>query len=206
TIKAGERATSFKIKGIYDNVAESDSLGVVLRLLTKGVDEWDAYGDANQEIKVLFKKVCPFDINAFTGYLTLQSTWFNDYMVGTDMRLLKSEVDPSAENTIIIRNLFYQGFDVKVRLDNENPLTPNLFMDEHQLMGDTREAFGTVYGNGELMMYQPTIYTSYYSTCEQFMLLYFVPYVEGVGTVGTFVNIMKWISDEEAEYYKRLGY
>ncbi|MBO7235120.1 MAG: DUF4984 domain-containing protein, partial [Alistipes sp.] len=70
----------------------------------------------------------------------------------------------------------------------------------------TGEAFGTIYGNGKLMMMEPTGYSSYYGTCERFMVLYTMMYVDGVGTVGTYVNIFEWISDEEAERIKREGF
>ena len=37
------------------------------------------------------------------------------------------------------------------------------------------------------------------------MVQYMTFYVDGVGTVGTYVNILKWISDEEAEILKSQG-
>ena len=55
-------------------------------------------------------------------------------------------------------------------------------------------------------MYQPTMYTSYYSTCEKFVFQYVTLHVDGVGTVGTYANILEWISDAEAEKLIEEGY
>jgi hypothetical protein len=56
------------------------------------------------------------------------------------------------------------------------------------------------------MMMEPMGYTSYYGTCEKFMVLYTTMYVDNVGTVGTYVNIIEWITEEEAERLKREGF
>ena len=32
------------------------------------------------------------------------------------------------------------------------------------------------------------------------------PYVNGVGTVGTYANVVEWISKEEYDYLKKQGY
>ena len=84
-------------------------------------------------------------------------------------------------------------------------------MDE-QIFGPTTEAFGTIYGDGKIRMFQPTNYVSYYSSCEQFVYQYMTLYVMNkdqqsiYGTVGTFINVLKWISDDEAEKLMREGY
>jgi hypothetical protein len=56
------------------------------------------------------------------------------------------------------------------------------------------------------MMMQPTGYTSYFSSCEKFMVQYATIYVEEVGTVGTYVHIFEWISNDEAERIMREGF
>jgi hypothetical protein len=72
-------------------------------------------------------------------------------------------------------------------------------------MGSTGEAFGTIYGNGKLMMMQPADSGSYYSPCEGFLLQYVTVYVEEVGTVGSYAHVIEWISDDEAERILREG-
>ena len=133
-------------------------------------------------------------------------SYFRDYMASTDMRLLQTEIDPERDNTIIIKNMFYDGYDIRVRLDNENILYPDLYMDKEQVMGFTGEAFGTIYGNGDLMLDLLPSATSYFSSCEGFIVIQGLVYVNGVGTVGAYTNVLKWISDDEAEVLKKQGY
>ena len=126
-------------------------------------------------------------------------------MQNVTMRLIKTEVNPEKENSVILHDLYYKGYDIVLDFDRKNLLEPLVNMEE-QVCGNTSEAFGTIYGDGNLLMYQPTMYTSYYSSCENFVLQYVTIYVDGVGTVGTYVNILEWISDAEAEKLKEQGY
>ena len=205
-IKAGELVANVRVRGIYDNIAVADSLGFALRLVTDENTHWDLYGiDAN----VILRKTCPFDIYDFEGYCLLQSTYLYDYST-VDKRLVRAEVDPEEENTVIIKDYFFDGYDVKLRFTTNDLLNPLIEMDE-QVFGPTTEAFGTIYGDGKIRMFQPTNYTSYYSSCEQFVYQYMTLYVLNkdqsiYGTVGTFINVLKWISDDEAEKLMREGY
>ena len=106
------------------------------------------------------------------------------------------------ENKVILHNFFYKNYDIKIKFDPSDPLKPFVEFDD-QIIGSTAEAFGTIYGNGKLMCTQPVAYDSYYNVCQKFVFLYMTIYVEGVGAVGTYVNILEWISDEEAEQYKK---
>ena len=96
----------------------------------------------------------------------------------------------------------YKNYDLKIKYDPSDPLKPFVEFDD-QIIGSTAEAFGTIYGNGKLMCTQPVAYDSYYNVCQKFVFLYSTIYVVGKGTVGTYVNILEWISDEEAEQYKK---
>lgn len=206
TIKAGERVANVRVRGVFENIGVSDSLGFSLSLLTKEDTQWELYGT---DTKVILKKVCPFDINAFTGYCVVTSTYIMNYMVNTDMRLIRSRVDTEKENTIIMENYFYNGYDVRISFETEDLLNPLIRM-EDQKFGPTSEAFNTLYGDGIIRMYQPAAYTSYYSSCEKFIFQYMTLYVPGmpedVNTVGTFINAVEWISDDEAEKLMRDGY
>ena len=206
TIKSGENTTFIRIKGFHNKLEVEGVKNVRLQLIAPKDSRWDLYNNSGLEAKIILKKVCPFDINIFTGYVVLKSTYFASYMQTTERRLPKSEIDSENENTVILKDFFYDGFNLKIRLNTENPLTPDAFMDEAQVIGKTDEAFGTIYGNGNIMSDLPSSYTSYYSTCEKFMALYTRLYVVGVGTVGTYVNVLNWISDEEAEIIKNEGF
>lgn len=203
TIKAGELATKVRVKGSHENIAVSDSLCFSLRLVTEKDTQWDLYGiDATVQLQ----KACTFDINTFTGYALISfSTYMMDYMPATAMRLIQVEKDTTKENTIIMKDYFYDGYDVKLRLEADDILNPIIRMDE-QIFAETGEAFGTIYGEGYIHMYEPSGYVSYYSSCEKFILHYMTLYVPGVGTVGTYVSAIEFVSDDEAERLKREGY
>ncbi len=206
TIKAGERVANVRMKGFHDNIELTDSLGVALRLLTKEDTKWDLYGT---ETRVSLQKACPFDINSFTGYCVLVSSYLMNFVTNVDMRLVRSELDPENENCIIIKDYFYDGYDVRIKFDASDILAPRITMEE-QDFGPTSEAFGTLYGDGIIRMYQPSAYVSYFSSCEKFIFQYMTLYVpgmaEGTNTVGTFANVVEWISDDEAEKLMREGY
>lgn len=208
TIKAGERVANVKVRGYYDNIEPTDSLGFALRLITDEDSHWGMYGI---DTKAVLTKVCPFTPETFTGYCVVTSTYLLNY-AGSYQRLARSvmdEEDPDGK-TIILKDLFYDGYDIKVKLDTKDPLNPLIEMEDDQIMASTALAFGTIYGDGNLRMDPPAAYVSYYSTCEKFIFLYMTAYVlnkdgSAYGTVGTFVNAIEWISDDEAEKLKREG-
>lgn len=205
TIKAGELVGNVRVRGYHNNIDVYDSLGFKLNLIVPEELQWKMYGT---EANVLLQKACKFDINAFVGYCVVTSTYIMNYME-VDKRLVKAEIDPENENTIIMRDYFFDGYDVKISFKDNDILNPLIEMDD-QVFGPTSEAFGTLYGDGLIRMYQPTAYTSYYGGCEKFIFQYMTLYVpgmeEGYNTVGTFVNAVEWISDDEAEKLKREGY
>ena len=205
TIKAGELVGNVRVRGYHNNIDVYDSIGFKLNLLVPEELQWDIYGT---EANVLLQKACKFDINAFAGYCLVTSTYIMNYME-VDKRLVKAEIDPENENTIIMRGYFFDGYDVRIKFDSDDILEPLIEM-EDQVFGPTSEAFGTLYGDGLIRMYQPTAFTSYFSSCEKFIFQYMTLYVpgmaEGYNTVGTFVNAVEWISDDEAEKLKREGY
>lgn len=203
TIKAGELASSVKIRGHYDNFEDTDSIGVMLRLTASDDKIWDTYG---RDTKVVLVKVCPFDINTFVGYAVLTSTFFADYMESTEMRLITTEKDPEVENGIIMKDFLYDGYDIKVSFNIKKPLEPILEM-EPQVIGSTADAFqGTVWGDNKLRVMSPVGAVSYYNVCQNFVFQYMTFYVEEVGTVGTYANVVEWISKEEYDYLKKQGY
>lgn len=202
TIPAGELTTAVRIKGISEAIPVNSNLTIKLRLVLDQENVWEEYGT---DTTVTLQRCCPMDINAFTGYAVLTSTWCMQYM-NTDSRLVRTSLDPESQNRIIIEDMYYEGYDIALTLNDDDPLNPIATMGEEQVVGATGEAFGTIYGNGKLMMTEPAGYTSYYSTCEGFVVLYSLIYVDGVGSVGTYVNIIEWISDDEAERIMREGF
>ncbi len=202
TIPAGELTTALRIKGNPDAISVSDNLGITLNLAIEEENVWEEYGT---ETEVYLHKCCPLDMNAFTGYAVLTSTWAMQYM-NVESLLVKTHLDETTPNTIVVESMFYEGYDIRITLKNDNRLEPLIEMPEAQVVGSTGEAFGTIYGNGKLMMMQPADSGSYYSPCEGFLLLYVTIYVEEVGTVGTYANVLEWISEDEAERIMREGF
>lgn len=206
TIKAGEMVGNLRMKGIAENLTVDYDPEVMLHLIADEKYHWDLYnGDTT---RVVLRKICPFDINAFSGYAMITSTFLYNY-TGSYNRLIKTEVDPTEENTIILRNFYYDGYDVKLRFTTDDPLNPLIEMDDQPLVS-TGEAFGTIYGDGMLHIYQPTNYISYYSSCEKFIYQYITLWVPGMAagsnTVGTFIQAIEWISDDEARILMNQGF
>ena len=201
TIPKGELTAMLRIKGYPEAISVTDNLGITLNLVVDEEDVWDEYGT---ETEVYLHKCCPLDMNTFTGYAVLTSTWTMQYM-NVESLLVKTHLDETMPNTIVVESMYYNGYDIRITFKNDNRLEPLIEMPEAQVAGSTGEAFGTIYGNGKLMMMQPTDSGSYYSPCEGFLLQYVTMYVENVGTVGTYANILEWISDEEAERILREG-
>ena len=201
-IKAGERVANVRVRGLYDNFNPTDSLGFVLRLICPKELQSPLYGD---EAKVVLQKCKPLDIKDFTGYCHIaRCTFFDSYMPNVTQRLIKTELDQKDSNTVILKNFIYDGHDLKMKFHNDDLLEPAISCDE-QVFASTGEAFGTIYGDGDILITSPVTYPSYYNSFEKFVLLYMTLRVDGVGTVGTFGAIMRWISEDEAAALKKQG-
>lgn len=197
-IKAGERTASVKVRGIYDNIGNADSLGFKLRIVSLDQVEWDTYG---LETKVTLYKSCPFDINNFTGYCLLRSMFFSSTAVSSTTRLITSEAVEGEENTILLRNYFMDGYHVKVRFDPSDPLDPKITTVGEPMVGDSRYFFNYIYDDGRVRMREYTGLTSFFSSCEMAAIQYVTVYVDNVGNVGTYGNVLEWISDDDAQDY-----
>lgn len=210
TIPAGQLATSVKVRGHFDQINDTDSLGFELRLIADNDKIWDMYG---ADTKVVLQKVCPFDLDRLVGegknYAKLTSTWFEDFMQQTSVILLRPQrsTDPKdPENTIVLPNFLYEGHDMKITLHNDDPLQPLVTWNEC-VLGSTGEAFqGTVWGDDKLRAMPVTSATDYYNMCQGYVLQYMTIYVAGIGTVGTYLNVIEWISEAEyRELARQLG-
>ena len=209
TIKAGEMSTDVKVQGLYKNIGITGSLGFALRLVIPDTEQWSLY---KNEAKVVMQKICPFDIKNFKGYCKVTSSYLSSdyYPKKVDLRLVTSDIVEGKENTIVVHGLYFDGYDMEIKFNRKDVLEPLVEMEE-QICGSTGEAFNTIHGDGKLRLNQPTAYTSFYSTNENFILQYVTMSVNNkdgsyYGTVGTFVNVLEWISEAEAEKLKEQGY
>ena len=211
TIPAGERAANVEVEGIYDNIGATDSLGFRLRLVMNSALKWDLYKDSDMT-KVVMYKSCPYDRNNFTGYAVLSSLLLRDYPGENSsyQKVVYTEAHPTEPDMIIIRDAFYNGYDVTLTFDGADPAEPRITMDSDQVLSDEASVFGQILGDNHILGDDSPIYTSYFNSCQRFAVLWLHVYVEKlgepIGTVGHFYNILEWISDEEAERLKREGF
>lgn len=205
TIKAGETRADVKVLGLYDNIEPTDSIGFTLSLVMPEKLEMPLYGI---QTKVVLVKCCPFDINQFTGWCMFTSMFLYDYSpTRYYQRLIYTEKHPTEENMIICRNWIRDGYDVTMRFDPSDPLSPLVTMDSDQVASDEGSFFGIVHGDDKILVESSPYYDSHFYSCGSYLFMYAHFYVENlgvpVGTVGHYYNIMEWVSDEEAERLQR---
>ena len=211
TIPAGKRAANVEVEGIYDNIGATDSLGFRLRLVMNSALKWDLYKDSDMT-KVEKYMSCPYDRNNLTGYAVLSSLLLRDYPGENSsyQKVVYTEAHPTEPDMIIIRDAFYNGYDVTLTFDGADPAEPRITMDSDQVLSDEASVFGQILGDNHILGDDSPIYTSYFNSCQRFAVLWLHVYVEKlgepIGTVGHFYNILEWISDEEAERLKREGF
>lgn len=208
TIPAGKLAGEVHVMGQYDHIEATDSLGFRLRLVMPEQLKWDLY-EGYEETKVVMYKACPFDINTFTGWCVLTSMLLRDYP-GENVsyqRLIRTEKHPTLENTVILRSAFYDGYDVYITFNPEDPANPLVTMDKDQVLSDEASVLGWVLGDNHILGAHSYYNPSYFNACQAFVELWIEVYVENlgepIGTIGHFYNILEWISDEEAERLQR---
>ncbi len=207
TIPAGKRSAEVQVSGIYDNIENTDSLGFVLKLVMPEQLKWDMYGD---QTKVTFYKSCPYDLDEFTGWCVVTSTFLSDYPGAENssiQRLIRTERHPSKENTIVLRHFLFRDYHVEIAFDREDVAKPNIIMDEDQAISDEMSVFGISYGDNKILAQSSPYSTSYYNTCQRFVSLWMYVYVEDlgspIGSLGEFYTIIEWVSDEEADRIAR---
>lgn len=199
TIPAGETSTKVRIIGNYENIAASDSLSIVLSLLSVDEYSWDLYG---QTTRIELKKACAFDINNFVGWCKVTSSFWLQYSSSLDFaRVVRCEAVEGEPDAFVIKDFLMDGYDVKFKVDATDILNPVIQMVGEQIVGDTRIPFQMVYGDGRIRGFEDPSYLPYFDICNKYAETYMYLYVKNVGTIGTFVNILEWITDEEAREY-----
>ena len=193
------------VRGNYDNIGATDSLGFTLSLVMPDQLEMPLYG---RKTSVVLMKSCPFDINGFTGWCVLSSTFLQTYNpYGSYQRLIQTSLHPTRENTVICHNWMLDGYDVTLTFHPEDPMSPLVTMDEGQVMSDEGSFFGQAHGDNRILVRTSRLSDSYFYPCGNYLYIWTEMYVknlnETVGTVGHFYNVMEWISDEEAERLQR---
>ena len=204
-IPAGELRTDVVVYPDYDRFETNDTISFKLKLVMPEQLRMDIYGD---ETKVSMFRVCTFDINSFTGWCVVTSTFLYSYpgldnTDGSYQRLIRTTLDETAENTVILHDWLFDGYDVKIVFDPSDPLNQTVSLPEDQLITNEEFVFGQINGDNRILGMTSPAYVSYFNSCESFAALWMRAYVYNidtlVGYVGDFYNIMEWVSDEEAD-------
>jgi len=201
TIKAGETRADVLVHGYYNNIEDTDSLGFELQLVMNDKLVMPLYGKTT---KAVMMKSCPFDIKDFEGWCIFTSMFLYQYSItGSYQRLIRTEVHPTRENTIICHDWLADGYDVTLTFNPDDPMKPYLTMDKDQVASDEGSFFGQTHGDDRILVTHSQLAESVFYPCGRYLYLWAHFYVENlgtsVGTVGHFYNIMEWVSDEEAE-------
>ena len=209
TIPAGERTTEVKIKGYYDNIQPSDSLGFILKLVMPEELQWGLYEDNNTS-KITIYKSCPFVRDDFTGWCLVTSLMLYDYP-GENMayqRVVKADAHPTRPNSVILREFLYDGYDITIDFDDSDPAKPFIYIEE-QVISDEKSIFGIAWGDNKVRVTHSRNAESYYNACQKFAAIWLRAYIENigtpVGTVGDFYNVVEWISKAEADELRGEG-
>lgn len=209
TIPAGELSANVEIVGHYDNIEPTDSLGFKLRLVIPEQLKWNDLYAGSDMTKVVMYKSCPFDINNFTGWCVITSLFIYNYPGDNTnyQRLIKTELHPTEENTVILRNALYDGYDITITFNPEDPANPLVTMDSNQVLSDEASVLGWIVGDNHILAEHSAYYPSYFNACQRFVELWMHVYVEKVGdtigSIGHFYNVLEWVSDEEADRLQR---
>ncbi len=165
TIPAGELAAEVRVKGNYENIEATDSLGFRLRLVMPEQLKWDLY-EGYDETKVVMYKACPYDVNTFSGWCIVTSMLLRDYPGENPsyQRLIKTEVHPTEANTVILRSAFYDGYDVKIKFNAADPANPLVTMDEDQVLSDEASVLGWILGDNHILCRDSYLYPSYFNS------------------------------------------
>lgn len=196
TIPAGELAASIEVNGIYENIEENDSLNIRMRLVVKDGLKWDYYGDITN---VYLQKICPFSIDNFTRYAVVQSSFLNELKPKETKRLIMTERVEGEENSVMLRDFFTDGYDVKLSFDNSDPLKPVSSVREGDIVGTTQEYLGGIYNDNMIRISDYASVQSTFNTCHNTATLYSLFFVNKVGYIGAYVTVVRWVSDAEAQ-------
>ena len=205
TIPAGQTRADVRVHGYYDRMDKDSTLTFKLSLVMPDRLQMPLYGI---DTKVQMRKVGPFDINDFVGNCVVTSLFLYYYSLdSTYQRLIKTEIYPGMENTVVCRNFLYDGYDILLTFNPKDPLNPMVSVPKGQVMSDEASVFGIVYGDNRILIEDSPSYSSYFNSLGKFAEVWTQVYVEKLGStygvVGQYYNIMEWVTDEEAERLRR---
>lgn len=201
TIPAGQNRADIKISGVYDRLEYDKPVSFSMRLLVPDELKMPFYSDCQT---VTIDKKAKYDKSYYCGYAMVTSLFLYEFnQTGEYQRLIFTQVNKNDPNTVILRNYLFDGYDVKIHFDDSDPLNPTVTMDEGQAISDEASVFGIIYGDNRIYTMSSPLYMSYFMAHRKAVELVDRVYVETlgnpIGMVGDFMNVVEWVSDEEAE-------
>lgn len=97
TIPAGKLNGMLRIKGYPEAISVSEMLGITLNLV---IEEDEVSEEHGTETEIYLHKCCPLDMNAFTGYAVLTSTWTMEFM-NAESTLVKTHLDETDRKSVV---------------------------------------------------------------------------------------------------------
>lgn len=199
TIPAGARAASFRIKGIYDNIESGeDSLSVTLRLVSMQDEEWDLYGSTS---RVILQKAKRFDLADFTGWAVVSGGFIDSVYPNDPQRLVYTEAVPDEENTVCVKNIFLDGYDINLTFDPSDWQAPSVSIEYGGVVASTQSVLGTPLGDDKVRVMDYMTYPSTFNTLTREATLYSTFFVNGNGggLLGNLQTDIRWITDQEKD-------
>ena len=207
TIPAGQRRADVTVYPNYEALEAADTLNFTLQLVMPEAVKWDLYGNRTH---VKMVKRCPYVADDFSGWCVVTSLFLQSFPGDNTsiQRLIRTEKHPTEENTVILHSFLYDGYDVTIRFQTDNPAEPWVTMDADQVLSDEESVFGLVHGDNKILTTASPYYYSYFDACGRFVSLYLMVYVEHLGELVGYVetgvyNVLEWVSDEEADRLDR---
>lgn len=207
TIPAGERRADVTVYPVYEAFEPSDTLNFTLKLVMPEAVRWELYGDRTN---VKMVKRCPFVQADYTGWCVVTSLFLQSYPGDNTsvQRLIRTTPHPTEANTLILHSFLYDGYDVTVRFETDDPTEPWITMDDDQVLSNEESVFGQIHGDNKILCGASPYYYSYFDACDKYAVVYLLVYVEKLGALVGYVdtgalNILEWVSDEEADRLER---
>ena len=193
TIPAGKTAAQIDVQPIYEHIGDADSLGFRLRLHSPRNDAWSEQGSTT---KVRLQKVCPFEPHDLVGYCRVYSPFLNKF-TGKLTRDITCRLDDQEPDMLVFEDFYDDGFDLRIRVDNSDPLNPRLELPEDQCIADIRHFMQKPHGDNMMMATDVPGTVSTIDFCKRMGTLYLYYYVKDIGYVGAFENLIRWFDEGE---------
>lgn len=215
TIPAGSRSAAFYIRGLYDGIGDPDgNLEISLRLAFIDEEQDETYDKIfRSETKVRLQKIAPFNIGDFTGYAVMNSGFLSNYRpYDTQSRLVKAGLVSETGNTVLLHNLFTDGYDVELTFAPSDPLAPSVSLETGTPIGENTYFSFLPLGDGVIRVAEYPAVRSVFDTNRKTATIYNIFYIRGAGSngsdglIGAFATSLRWISDAEAEDILKNGF